>query len=118
MRETASMMLEIQDFTFKVQESGITLETDLNFRRNLFLIYKECLQNIIKHSQAQTVQIELRPKNSGLILRVADDGLGFDTGLEYPGNGLKNLRRRAGDIGGKLKIVSEAGKGTTVTLTV
>jgi signal transduction histidine kinase/ligand-binding sensor domain-containing protein len=118
MRETANMMLEIQDFTFSVPEGGITLERDLNFRRNLYLIYKECLQNIIKHSRAQKVEIELRQKDNSLILRVGDDGVGFDSGREYSGNGLKNLRRRAGDIGGKLKIVSEAGQGTTVTLTV
>ena len=118
MRETANMMLEIQDFTFNVPEGGITLETDLNFRRNLYLIYKECLQNIIKHSRAQKVEIELRQKDNSLILRVGDDGVGFDTGREYSGNGLKNLRRRAADIGGKLEIISEIGKGTTVTLVV
>ncbi len=118
MRETASMMLEIQDFTFSVPEGGINLETDLNFRRNLYLIYKECLQNIIKHSRAQKVEIELGQRDNGLILRVVDDGVGFDTGLEYSGNGLKNLRRRAGDIGGKLEIISEIGKGTTITLKV
>lgn len=118
MRETVNMMLEMYDFNFNIPEEGITLEVDLNFRRNLFLIYKECLQNVIKHSRAQTVQIELRQENSGLILRVADDGVGFDSDREYSGDGLKNIRRRATDIGGKLKIFSEAGKGTTVTLTV
>jgi signal transduction histidine kinase len=118
MRETANQMLEMQEFTFNVLERGITLETDLNFRRNLYLIYKECLQNIIKHSRAQKVEIELRQKDNSLILRVGDDGVGFDTGREYSGNGLKNLRRRAADIGGKLEIISEIGEGTTVTLKV
>ncbi len=118
MRETANQMLEMQDFTFNIPEGGITLETDLNFRRNLYLIYKECLQNIIKHSRAKKVKIETSEENHCLKLRVCDDGVGFDTFKEYSGNGLKNLKRRAGQMGGQLDINSVKGKGTRVELVV
>jgi signal transduction histidine kinase len=47
---------------------------------------------------------------------VFDNGVGFDTAKEYSGNGLKNLCRRAADMGGAIKIVSENGKGAKITL--
>jgi signal transduction histidine kinase len=49
--------------------------------------------------------------------QIADNGCGFDEPVSHLGNGLKNMRRRAADVGGQLKIVSRPGGGTTVTLT-
>jgi signal transduction histidine kinase/ligand-binding sensor domain-containing protein len=117
MRETANLMLESIDFTFTIPRKAKSLETDLDFRRNLYLIYKESLQNIVKHSQAQKVHIELRQENSSLVLSITDDGIGFDTSTEYPGNGLKNLQRRATDINGKIEVLSGIGRGTTISFT-
>jgi signal transduction histidine kinase len=49
-------------------------------------------------------------------LRVLDNGIGFDESSERPGNGLKNLRRRAVELGGAIELQSRPGEGTTVTL--
>lgn len=117
MRETANLMLETVGFTFTAPEKDISMETDLDFRRNLYLFYKECLQNIIKHSNSKKVRIEIQKKDKCLQLRVADDGIGFDASQEYGGSGLKNLQRRAADMGGEMQITSEIGKGTTIMLT-
>jgi ligand-binding sensor domain-containing protein/signal transduction histidine kinase len=116
MRETANLMLESIDFTFTAPKASFTFETDLDFRRNLYLFYKECLQNIIKHSRADKVEIRIGQEENRLHLQVFDNGVGFDTAKEYSGNGLKNLCRRAADMGGAIKIVSENGKGAKITL--
>jgi len=117
-RETANLMLDTIDFSFTIPDEGISLETDLDFRRNLYLIYKECLQNIVKHSRAQRVEIEMRQDNHCLRLKVMDNGVGFDTSRKYNGNGLKNLRRRAQEMGGQLVIVSGEGEGCSIELMV
>jgi signal transduction histidine kinase len=75
------------------------------------------MQNIIKHSGAKKVRIEILQKNTCLQLNVADNGVGFDITKQYCGSGLKNLQQRAADMAGESKIISEIGKGTTVVLT-
>ena len=90
MRETANIMLDQIGFEFHSPESGIDCECHLNYRRNLYLVYKEALQNIVWHSKATHVRIEISRKDQFITLRVADDGVGFDvaTGdLELRGGG-------------------------------
>ncbi len=114
MRETANMMLDHLEFTFQTPNQPLSLETDLNFRRNLFLMYKESLQNIVKHSQASSVEIEITEKEDVFILRVADNGVGFDVAKPNNGNGLRNFYTRAKASGGEIEILSKPGGGTEV----
>lgn len=116
MRDAANLVLEPLDFSFTAPEQGILPEADLHFRRNLYLIYKECLQNIVKHARASKVEIEIRESEGCLRLRVSDDGSGFDAAQSYPGDGLKNIKRRAAELGATVEIISGAGKGATVTV--
>lgn len=85
-------------------------------RHELFLVFKEVLNNIIKHAGATQARISLRLEDHGLRLTIADNGRGFD-GKTLPvskGNGLKNLKSRLGRINGCIEIHSEPGKGTRV----
>lgn len=116
MRDTANLMLEPLDFSFTAPAEGIIPEADLHFRRNLYLIYKECLQNILKHARASKVEIEIRESEGCVHLRISDDGSGFDTARNYPGDGLKNIQRRAAELGATVEIISGMGKGATVTI--
>jgi signal transduction histidine kinase/ligand-binding sensor domain-containing protein len=86
------------------------------FRRNVYLAVKETLHNIVKHSQAQEVYIRMEVTRD-LVIVLQDDGIGFDRGAIRPyANGLHNIERRIGELGGTVKI--ESGKGTTVTIIV
>ena len=118
MRTTANMMLESLAFKFKVNETSNQPDTDLNFRRNLFLLYKECLQNIIKHAQAKNVSICISLDDNSLQLKITDNGVGFDPEGIYSGSGLKNLRQRAEMLRGNLMIESDPGMGTRITLSI
>ncbi len=80
---------------------------------NLFRIYKETLTNIVKHSQAKNVNVSLDVRTSGLSLTVRDDGVGL-AGRKKTGRGLRNMKTRTEEIGGRLTLVSD--KGTTVAL--
>jgi signal transduction histidine kinase len=79
-------------------------------------MYKEILHNISRHSHAKHVGIAVEITPGKLLLRVQDDGVGFDEGLTRAGNGLTNLRRRTTDLGGTLDIQSAPGGGTKVTV--
>ncbi len=118
-RQTASQMLRAHEYTFDVQVRRLDEGVPLDFKRDLFLMFKEILNNIVRHAGAGEVAIKLTLQRSVLDLEVADNGKGFDPEAAdfRAGNGLRNLQRRADSLGGKLKMRSGDGAGTTVHLT-
>ncbi len=85
-------------------------------RRNLFLVVKEALHNIVKHSAATSVKLNLFFDHNLICIQIADNGKGFITGKNGAGNGLINMRKRMDDIGGQYKITSKEGQGTIIEL--
>ncbi|HEY6045681.1 MAG TPA: ATP-binding protein, partial [Pyrinomonadaceae bacterium] len=73
--------------------------------------------NIVRHSGCTTVKSSLRIERGTIILRLSDNGRGFDEGNIEPGHGLESMRRRAKKLGGKIEINSPDGAGTTLILT-
>lgn len=134
MRRFASDILSARDINFRFRapdaEKDIRLSADL--RREVYLIFKECVNNLVKHSQCTEAELELRIVNSWIVLRISDDGRGFDTGTASSGNnngdghgavslgghGLTSMRRRAVALGGTFEVKSERGRGTISTLKV
>ena len=90
----------------------------MDVRRDLFLIFKEAINNAARHSQSHQVTIEFRVDPRLLALRITDDGTGFDLNADDDGHGLENMRQRAAELGGELKIDTGAGKGTIIDLKV
>jgi signal transduction histidine kinase len=84
----------------------------------LYYIAQEALNNILRHAQAKIVEINLKKKRVNVTLEIIDDGVGFDKQVDKGGMGLKNMRERVKQIDGKLKIDSNIGKGTKITVTV
>ena len=85
----------------------------------LYRVGQEALNNIAKHAGAQAVVITLEASPGELILRVRDDGRGFDAEKSFPGHlGLRSMRERAASAGGVLLIRSVPGQGTEVTFRV
>jgi PAS domain S-box-containing protein len=84
----------------------------------LYRIAQEAVTNIRKHAEAREVRVTLAERDGGILLRVRDDGRGFDPereAVEMPGHlGLVSMRERAELSGGKFRITSTPGAGTTV----
>lgn len=120
MKDTTSKFLQGIQSSFECAECKAIKSKDLQFRRNLFLIYKEILNNIVKHSQATCVKIKMDEVLGTFRLEVTDNGIGFDEKNISPGHGdgINNLRRRSNEIGCDLSISSEPGKGTEVMLSM
>lgn len=86
----------------------------------LFRLFQEILNNIIKHSEASHITVQLGYKNALLTLSVKDDGVGFSE-VDPPDNkgmGLLNMERRAAIIGAQLSVNTGSGKGTEISVTV
>jgi len=93
------------------------IKLDMPTRKNLFLIFKESLNNAVKYACAKdiVVQFELKQKKA-LTLRIADNGCGFEFDNIKKGNGLGNMQKRAAEIKGQLKIVTAPGGGTCINV--
>ena len=88
----------------------------MDFRQNVYFLYKEALHNVVKHAQASRVSVTVSLAQRELRLLVEDDGVGFDETRVQAGHGLQSMRTRAEDLGGSLKIHSRPGQGTRLTL--
>jgi signal transduction histidine kinase len=97
-------------------------------RHNLFLAFKEALNNAVRHADATEVRVSLSIEPAGFALRVEDAGRGFVTGADgsaardpvrlASGNGLANMQQRLAEIGGRCDLRSAPGEGTKVTFFV
>ena len=128
MRRVASDLLSPKGiavhFSSREEDRAVTIKT--NSRREVFLIFKESINNITKHAEATKVDIDLEIKKDLLLLKIVDDGKGFVCGppsfedtfsSEGPsGNGLRNMRKRAAEMGGRFDIDSSPGHGTITFL--
>ncbi|MBK9759179.1 MAG: hypothetical protein IPO90_04185 [Flavobacteriales bacterium] len=105
---------------FEVQDGIAAQPLGMTQRKNLYLIFKEALNNAVKYSGCKNLLILLSKEKTGYLLRVQDDGIGFEVNGRRDdslgGNGLGNMRRRAEEMGGQLEVRSAPGQGTTVEL--
>lgn len=116
MKDYAEFALKPLGIQYMFESEGITELTFLSqqVRQNMWLIYKEAITNVCKHSQAGQAQITLDFNDSQWRMCITDNGKGLGN-VSSQGNGLKNMHNRAHKIRAELKI--ESGKrGVTVTL--
>lgn len=87
--------------------------------REVLLIVGESLENVRRHAQARRVVVDVDGSEQSVVVRITDDGRGFDvTRTPKKRFGLVGMRERARTVGGQLELASERGKGTTVTLRI
>src|SRR5262249_9055841 len=102
----------------------ITISAEV--RHHIFLAIKEALNNVVKHSRATEVSLQLKLTPDALTLVIKDNGVGFVPGGSNgsmperisPGHGLRNIGQRLEEIGGKCVVRSRPAEGTEVNLTV
>jgi signal transduction histidine kinase len=119
-REFGLKLCDAKDITFKVHISDSFKTSRLNIeqKRNLYLIFKECLNNAIKYSNCTIIQLFITQQRKHLKMVIEDNGRGFSEENITKGNGLKNIRKRAQEIDGHATIESAPGKGTRIDVLV
>jgi signal transduction histidine kinase len=124
MRRFADDLLSARDIElhFRAPADGDDIPLGAGTRRELFLVFKEAVNNVARHSGCRSVEIDLSAVDGWLSLKVTDDGRGFDTGRvgadSAEGNGLRSMQRRARDLGGSFDVVSAPGQGAFMTVRI
>jgi signal transduction histidine kinase len=85
-------------------------------RREVFLIFKESVNNMVRHSGCTEANIEFLIEGGWLELKIRDNGKGFEPDREGAGNGLASMHQRTARIRGTLNIASDNRNGTVVRL--
>jgi ligand-binding sensor domain-containing protein/signal transduction histidine kinase len=119
MRHVAGELLQTHGLQLRFESSGdMSPRLSADLRRHAFLIFKEILNNIVRHAGGTAVTIEVTIGAQQLRVTVSDNGRGFDPSAAAEGQGLRNMLRRCGSLGGSLDVMSRPGTGTSVTLTL
>ena len=117
MREFASEIFELKNMEYSfVNKVAESLILDADKRKNLFLIFKETVNNAAKYSHASNIEINLHQVDHTLVMAIKDNGQGFDEQTTKSGNGLRNIRERAKEINGTISLKSKIGEGTQIEL--
>jgi PAS domain S-box-containing protein len=98
-------------------QNGLPSQLPGEARVQISRVVREALTNVRRHSGAENVSVSLRTERDELIAEVSDDGRGFGAEVRT-GGGTRSMRERAAALGGRLKVESEPGRGTTVRLRV
>ncbi len=116
MKSTAGNMLCDIDYSFNADVISKHETVSMDFKRSVLMIYKEALNNIIKHARATKVNIVITETDGLFQMRIEDNGIGFEKSKNSDGNGLQNMQFRTQQIHGNLLIQSAPGKGTSIEL--
>jgi signal transduction histidine kinase len=117
-----NLLKKISGVETTLTQEGTTCHLSHQNELILFRIFQEALNNIMKHSGATLVNVIVNFSSEKFVLRVADNGKGFDVEDMHEdkngkqGLGLRNMENRSRIIGASYSIMSQAGKGTTVTI--
>ncbi len=106
------------DFEFIANDDVTKMKLPMDMRKNLYLIFKEATNNMVKYSDASKASFSISGTKEKLTMMIRDNGKGFDMTKLSEGNGLKNMKRRAEEIGAQLLIESFPGSGTTIQLSI
>jgi signal transduction histidine kinase len=101
-----------------VNENVAGIKLRMEKRRDLYLVFKEALNNILKHAHATMVHIEMHRRDNNVVLAITDNGKGFNVNEPTSRNGLKNMKKRIEKWKGKALIESAIGAGTSLQITL
>ena len=115
----ASEMLSTKQVELSFEVEGVgQQELGIEVQRNLFLFFKEAINNILKHAKAKTATVKIKMQSRRFWMEITDDGLGFDTNESFDGHGLGSLRKRIENLNGTLEIRSQKDDGTALEVTI
>ncbi len=118
MRKFANDLLSSKDIPFRFQISSLDekREIDPYTRRHIFLIFKESINNMVKHSGCTNAEISLQILGNELILAIQDNGKGLVSENGHDGRGLRSMKQRAKEIGANFEMITAPNAGTKILL--
>ncbi len=125
--EAGSLKQRMERFAYEICDTkniAVTIQLEelekvkftMQQRKNIYLIFKEAMNNAVKYSGTEKMEVTASVQNKSFILEVKDFGIGFDSNIESKGNGLQNMQERAKSLNGHLHIDTVTGQ-TRIILT-
>ena len=122
LREAGDRIIAGTGVQFDVAVSGPARPAGITVDRQLLQVAREAITNAVHHAKAHRIQVKVDYRQDSILLRVSDDGQGFDVdraSRTTDGHfGLQTMRERAQQVGGKLRITSSIGMGTDIEVAV
>jgi len=114
----ATEILDARNIRFELNNDASLNNAKLTMkqRKNLYLFFKEAINNAAKHSGAKKITVNIAKKEQSIEMNISDDGSGFNTSEIFNGNGMSSLKKRAEELNAKYNITSITNEGTTVRL--
>ncbi len=106
------------EFHFRTPDPDRDIRVGANVRREIFLIFKEAVNNVVRHSGCSQADLEFRAEPDRLVLTVSDNGRGFDVEHGGDGHGLLSMRERIEGLGGRFDVLSTPGQGTLIAFAI
>lgn len=117
MEDAAGALLGgVIDFSFSIDPTLPSAPLGMAVRQDVYRVFKEALQNVMKHAGPCRVEIQVLHARSELLIHVSDDGCGFEEDRVKPGTGLKLMRMRNRREGVRVEVSSSPGSGTRVAI--
>jgi len=116
LKDSYTELLSYKGISFKSDnlKSLTNVSLKMEQRQNLYLIFKEGINNCIKHSSCDEILLNANVVGKRLEVMLKDNGAGFNYNKNISGNGLSNMNDRAKSLGGELNIISTLGEGTKI----
>lgn len=109
----AAEMFESKEIDYKIDiDVSIKVPLDIKLRQDIWLIFKEMITNIVRHSKARNAKIHINKDSGNFVMMVSDDGIGIEDPKINSGNGLSNIRFRAEKLKASVTLSTEKEKGT------
>lgn len=120
MKRFASDLFDAEDirYQFDLPESTEQIKLSMDERYDIYLIFKEAVNNLAKYAKCTEVKIKIEAKKHSLFMQIKDNGIGFNPNQQTERNGIRNMRSRTENLGGKINIISEKDKGTDIQLEI
>jgi signal transduction histidine kinase len=120
LEEYAAEMTAIKNIKLRttVPEQFLAQSLPVESRRNIYLFCKEAINNAVKYSEADLLELIVKENNNQLQIAITDNGKGFTADVIKRGNGLNNMQKRADELGADFNIQSKPGEGAVISLKV
>jgi signal transduction histidine kinase len=104
------------ELDFKTDTSLASSKLTMEQRKNFYLFFKEAINNAAKYADAKKISVCIVQKARYVEMNIRVDGKGFDTNKIFSGNGMKTLKKRATELNGDFKTISNINVGTSLQL--
>ena len=118
MQNFSTEVLSAKDIALSFDNQTIDSKVNLSMeqRRNVYLVFKESINNIVKHAKASKVSVLIKAEKNAITIYIKDNGIGFDTSEIFEGNGLESFKTRSEEEDLIVRLNSVKGEGTEVVL--